>query len=631
MLVIDDNADMREYLARLLTNDYLVTTAADGVSGLELARQQPPDLVLSDVMMPRLDGFGVLAALRADPATEHVPLVLLSARAGEESTVEGLEAGADDYLVKPFSARELLARVGANLELDRSRRTRARLERTQALLDEAERLARVGSWELDLETGAMTASNEMLRQFHLADADLQSGGFETVLGARVHPADVEIMRAAIKQTLSTGERLDYEVRVLAADGSIRIYHTLGEVVRDADGQAVRLRASNQDITDQRAAEHAMAIAAANREAIAREHRIADELQQSLIPAPTFTPDNLAIATFYQAGVEGTQVGGDWYDVIELGAGRTALVLGDVMGRGVHAAAVMGQLRAAIRAYARLDLPPADVLELLDSAVRDLGEDQIVTCVYAVYDPSDGTLSYVNAGHLPPLLRLPGQPPRRLLGATGPPLGIGPFTGVAEQIPMPAGTLLALYTDGLVESRGSDIDDGIDRLSALLADANSTIDALPDRLVETLLPTGPNDDVAVLLAVSSEQPEPVRSTVIPIPYRRQAVQVARILVTSTLASWQLPGAVAEDVVLAVSELVTNALVHGKPPVELRIRTTATEVVVQVLDGAASLPRQLRPSADDEHGRGLQIVARLAGRWGTRATSDGKAVWCVISTK
>ena len=324
VLVIDDNADMREYLARLLTNDYLVTTAADGVSGLELARRQPPDLVLSDVMMPRLDGFGVLAALRADPATEHVPLVLLSARAGEESTVEGLEAGADDYLVKPFSARELLARVGANLELDRARRTRARLERTQALMDEAERLARVGSWELNLETGAMTASNEMLRQLHLAEADLQSGGFETVLGARVHPADLEIMRAAIKQTLSTGHRLDYEVRVLAADGSIRIYHTLGEVVRDADGQAVRLRASNQDITDQRAAEHAMAIAAANREAIAREHRIADELQQSLIPAPTFTPDNLAIATFYRAGVEGTQVGGDWYDVIELGAGRTAL-------------------------------------------------------------------------------------------------------------------------------------------------------------------------------------------------------------------------------------------------------------------------------------------------------------------
>ena len=105
---------------------------------------------------------------------------------------------------------------------------------------------------------------------------------------------------------------------------------------------------------------------------------------------------------------GTQVGGDWYDVIELGAGRTALVIGDVMGRGVRAAAVMGQLRAAVRAYARLDLTPADVLEFLDGVVRELGEVQIVTCIYAVYDPHDRTLVYANAGHLPPLLATEGE-------------------------------------------------------------------------------------------------------------------------------------------------------------------------------------------------------------------------------
>src|SRR5207237_10516206 len=104
--------------------------------------------------------------------------------------------------------------------------------------------------------------------------------------------------------------------------------------------------------------------------------------------------------FYRAGVEGTQVGGDWYDVVELGAGRTALVLGDVMGRGVQAAAVMGQLRSAVRAYARLDLPPADVLEHLDGVVRDLGEDQIVTCISAVFDPYDRTPTYANHGHPP---------------------------------------------------------------------------------------------------------------------------------------------------------------------------------------------------------------------------------------
>ena len=150
MLVVDDNADMREYVANLLSERYRVSTAPDGQAAYELAQSDPPDLVLTDVMMPRLDGFGLLAALRANPATVHIPVVMLSARAGEEGVIEGLEAGADDYLIKPFSARELLARVHANLELDRARRTQQQLQRSQRLLNQAERLAEVGSWEIDL-------------------------------------------------------------------------------------------------------------------------------------------------------------------------------------------------------------------------------------------------------------------------------------------------------------------------------------------------------------------------------------------------------------------------------------------------------------------------------------------------
>ncbi len=175
-----------------------------------------------------------------------------------------------------------------------------------------------------------------------------------------------------------------------------------------DGSASRLRGSVQDITERRAAEEALAMAAANAEAAAREHAIADQLQRSLLPQKGFDLDHLEVATYYRAGVEGTQVGGDWYDVIELGGGRTALVVGDVMGRGVQAAAVMGQLRAAVRAYARLDLPPADLLESLDGLVRDIGDDQIVTCIYAVFDPADRCLRFANAGHLPPIVAVPGR-------------------------------------------------------------------------------------------------------------------------------------------------------------------------------------------------------------------------------
>src|ERR1044072_6929404 len=122
---------------------------------------------------------------------------------------------------------------------------------------------------------------------------------------------------------------------------------------------------------------------------------------------SFDLEHLVVATYYRAGVEGTQVGGDWYDVIELGGGRTALVVGDVMGRGGRAAAVMGRLRAAVRAYARLDLPPADLLESLDGIVRELGEDQIVTCIYAVFEPPGRVLRFANAGHLPPIVASPG--------------------------------------------------------------------------------------------------------------------------------------------------------------------------------------------------------------------------------
>src|SRR5206468_246666 len=163
IIVADDNADMRSYVSGLLADQYAVTPAVDGQQALELARAHPPDLILTDVMMPRLDGFGLLAALRADPATMHLPVVMLSARSGEEAAVVGLEAGADDYLVKPFSARELLARVRANLELDRVRRVADELHRSRALLDQAEELAHVGSWELDLRDGSVVGSAEFLR------------------------------------------------------------------------------------------------------------------------------------------------------------------------------------------------------------------------------------------------------------------------------------------------------------------------------------------------------------------------------------------------------------------------------------------------------------------------------------
>jgi PAS domain S-box-containing protein len=627
VLVVDDNADMRDYIRRILESDYRVVEAADGTQALAMLRSDPPDLVLTDVMMPNLDGFGLIAALRADEVAGHLPVIVLSARAGDEATVEGLDAGADDYLVKPFSPREMRARVRANLEFDRIRRTRDELQRNRELLDQAQRLASVGSWELDLTTGDIHGSEEFLRQFRVTADELLDEHGRHVINGRVHPDDRTRVNAAIDAAVE-GAPLDYESRVAMPDGTLRVFRTIGELERDAAGSPVRLRGSNQDITEQRRAEQALATAAAVQEAAAREHRIADELQRSLMPPVTLDPEHLEVAAYYRPGVAGTQVGGDWYDVIELGADRTALVMGDVMGRGVPAAAVMGQLRAAVRAYARLDLPPADVLEYLDGVVRDLREDQIVTCVYAVYDPGERSLTYANAGHLPPLLLLPGAGPRPLT-SSGPPLGTGPLTLTEERVELPVGALLTLYTDGLVEHRDRDIDSGIFALAALVADISGPLADMPDRLVAQLLPDGPDDDITLLLTRVVGEPGDEHSVIQHIPAHERAVRDARRLVGSTLRRWSAPPRVVDDLVLIVSELAANAVLHGRPPIQLRLRRTPTHVVLELHDTATYLPRKQRPTPDDEHGRGLQLVASLCDRWGTRPTADGKAVWCMRS--
>ena len=387
-------------------------------------------------MMPRLDGFGLLRALRADPLTATTPVVLLSARAGEEATVEGLDAGADDYLVKPFSGRELLARVRANVELERVRRSRRDLERSQALLDQTQRMARIGSWEIDVATGAVLASNEFAHQVQMSPEELaRPGSAGRVVDRRVHPEDRDRVRRVLDHAMRTGSPIDDEQRHVFDSGEVRAFHVIAEAERDDTGRVVRLRGSNQDVTGQREAELALSAAAAAAEAAAREHAIASQLQRGLLPDTRVDAEALRLATYYRAGVEGTQVGGDWYDVIELGAQRTALVLGDVMGRGVQAAAVMGQLRSAVRAYARLDLPPAEILEHLDGVVRELGDDQIVTCIYAVFDPYDRVLSYANAGHLPPMLRRADGTVRQLQGADSAPLGAA--VGAADRAARPA--------------------------------------------------------------------------------------------------------------------------------------------------------------------------------------------------
>nr|WP_246298592.1 SpoIIE family protein phosphatase [Nocardioides panaciterrulae] len=628
VLVVDDNPDIRTYVTSLLSSSYRVGVAVDGRDALEQALAEPPDLVLTDVMMPRLDGFELLRELRSHPETTAVPVVMLSARAGEDGTLQGLEAGADDYLVKPFAARELLARVKANLELDRARRSREQMARSQSLLDQAQRLAKLGSWELDLATGGVRTTEEFRRIVGLDAEQVAALGLEGLIETVVHPDD----RRRVAETLAAatpGEGVRYDARIRRPDGQEFLVRVHAEMAgTDEQGRPRVLLGSLQDITEQRAAEEALARAAAAAEAASREHAIADALQRSLLPETDYDLENLEVATYYRAGVEGTQVGGDWYDVIELGGGRTALVVGDVMGRGVQAAAVMGQLRAAVRAYARLDLSPADLLESLDGIVRDLGADQIVTCLYAVFDPADQTLRFANAGHLPPLVVAPGGSATVVPDAADPPLGVGLYNVREGRLPLAPGSTVVLYTDGLVERRGEDLDDGVEALRGLVEKLDGPLRRAPAALVSGRLPDGPDDDVAVLVARVHHGGAPTELT-LEWADAEVPVSAARRAVAEHLRRRGASRAAIEDAVLVTSELLTNAALHAVPPLQLRVLGDDGEIRIEVHDHASYEPRKQRPDSDDEHGRGLQIVAAIADRWGTRPTDSGKAVWCVLS--
>ncbi|MGW0466544.1 SpoIIE family protein phosphatase [Streptomyces sp. NPDC003027] len=222
------------------------------------------------------------------------------------------------------------------------------------------------------------------------------------------------------------------------------------------------------------------------------------LQRSLTNSSLPQVDGLELTGRYLPASD-HDVGGDWFDVIALPEGRTALVIGDVMGHGVHAAAVMGQLRTVVRTLARQGVPPAELLRSLDAAVADLGEDEMATCVYAVHDPASGGVVIARAGHPPPVVATADGTITFLEGPPGTPLGTGGQDFRTEEVRLPPGSLLVLYTDGLIEARDRDLDEGMDRLAQALFHHERPLTQLCDGILEQLLPCAQQDDVAVLLA------------------------------------------------------------------------------------------------------------------------------------
>ncbi|WP_405905178.1 SpoIIE family protein phosphatase [Streptomyces sp. NBC_00828] len=382
-----------------------------------------------------------------------------------------------------------------------------------------------------------------------------------------------------------------------------------------------------------------AIAVDNARRYTHARTTALSLQRSLLPSRTPPQSTVEVACRYLPASAQTGVGGDWYDVIPLSGARVALVVGDVVGHGVHAAATMGRLRTAVRTLADIDLPPDELLTHLDDVVIRLSAEASIdpdtvteatdvgaTCLYAVYDPVSSCCTLARAGHVPPVL-VPRDGTADILDLPpGPPLGLGGLPFEAAEVELPEGSLLALYTDGLIEARDHDIETGLALLRRALDQPAPSLEASCDQVLETLLPSRPDDDVALLLARPHARGD-LQVASWDLEFDPAAVSRARSSVSEQLSTWGLEdlGFTAE---LVVSELVTNAVRYGRPPIRLRLIHDRS-LLCEVSDDSSTTPHQRRARVYDEGGRGLLLVAQLAERWGTRHARHGKTVWAELS--
>ncbi|MFB7669124.1 SpoIIE family protein phosphatase [Kitasatospora sp. NPDC056138] len=374
--------------------------------------------------------------------------------------------------------------------------------------------------------------------------------------------------------------------------------------------------------------------------VTREHTAALRLQRSLLPQHLPPQTAVESASRYVPADSRSGVGGDWFDVIPLSGTRVGLVVGDVLGHGLHAAATMGRLRTSVRVLARLDLAPDELLSRLDDVVEQaaMEEDNLpgrsgskppddeahgVTCLYAVYDPLTGQCSMARAGHSPPAIARPDGggvgcpelPP-------GPPLGLGGLPFRSTDLPLPSGSLIALFTDGLVQTADHDAETGLRLLTGILAQHGRPLEELCDRAMAALLP-GPVDDDAALLLIRTRRLDEHQVAVWELDADPAAVAGARTATTRQLHAWGLED-LSFTTELIVSELVTNAIRYAGGPIHVRLIRDRS-LICEVSDTGHTTPHLRHAESDDEGGRGLFIIAQMTQQWGTRYTPTGKTIW------
>ncbi|WPB88167.1 SpoIIE family protein phosphatase [Streptomyces malaysiensis] len=367
----------------------------------------------------------------------------------------------------------------------------------------------------------------------------------------------------------------------------------------------------------------------------REHAMVLALQRSLLPHGL--PEQNAVEAAYRYLPAESRVGGDWFDVIPLSGTRVALVVGDVVGHGLHAAATMGRLRTAIHNFSTLDLAPDELLTQLDKLVSRLDQDESVmaednadksagiigaTCLYAIYDPTSQTCSLARAGHPPPALAQPDGSVTFPDLPAGPPLGLGGFPFETTDMDIPEGSQLLLYTDGLIDHRHGDIDVGLNRLRRALSHPDRPMEETCQVILDAVPPDHRHDDISLLLA-RTRALAPGHLARWDVPPDPAAVSDIRAAVTHQLIDWGLDEAVFTTELL-LSELVTNAIRYASGPIQVRLLRDRS-LICEVSDASSTSPHLRHAASTDEGGRGLFLVAQLAQDWGTRYTGRGKTIW------
>ncbi|MDK9501289.1 MULTISPECIES: SpoIIE family protein phosphatase [Streptomyces] len=367
----------------------------------------------------------------------------------------------------------------------------------------------------------------------------------------------------------------------------------------------------------------------------QEHDLAEGLQQAMLPRRIPDVPGARIAVRYRSARMGRDIGGDWYDVIPLPGGRVGAVIGDVQGHDTHAAAVMGQLRIVLRAYAAEGHSPATVMARASVFLYELDTDRFATCTYVEADLSTGVLQLVRAGHIDPLLRTRDGECRRLPVEGGMPLGLSAEFGRLEYpvttVELDPGETLVLCTDGLVELPGADLDDGVSLLTSVVKGGPADLQRLADRLCEVVDDRGGDDDMALLLLRrqgEDTRPGGGRLQQHVAPGDPEALVAARHMIGAAVRSWGARER-ADEIELVADELIVNALMHTDGPAIVTLRVLAgpeRRLRVEVEDRSSALPRRREAGEAGVSGRGLMLVDRLADVWGVESRGSGKCVWC-----